>query len=159
VSNAPSAAVLRNKGIAVEVQKLDNIGEPVYDENGEPRTEERHVRFTINVMAQLETAYRERTGLTSVGYTAWQELLRIEPVNTMRHVFSLMWKLPEPTVGEMLMVEHLANYATALSAAFAIAEGVDPQMAMAAIKERVDAAVAADLSRFPTTNGDSPESS
>ena len=145
-----SATVLRNKGVPVTVAKLSEGGDLLYDTEEELLTEERWVHFTLNVLAQLETLYQGKITynpedgekMVAIGPTAWQDFLRSEPFGTTRAVLSMMWNLPQDMVGRILIPHEMPQYAGALVSSYAIAEGVDPLVATAAVRDRIAVAVA-----------------
>lgn len=161
-----STVVLKNKGVPVKVQCVSEGGDLLYNSDETPKTEERFVKFTINILSELERIYQgemtiapDGNPMRAFGPTAWQDFLRASPVSTTRNIFALMWKLKVEDAGNMMMESELANYAGALVAAYAISEGVDPQVATAAVKQQIDAAVAAARSNFPQETKESADSS
>jgi hypothetical protein len=144
-----SSTVLRNKGVPVNVQRISEGGDLLFDSKDEPMLEERWVRFSMNIIAELESKYIGRTTydlqgekMTAFGPTAWQDFLRAEPISTTRDIFAMMWNLTPAQAGSMLLTNQMAEYAGALVSAFAIAEGVDPQLATTTVRDKIAAVVA-----------------
>jgi hypothetical protein len=91
-----------------------------------------------------------------IGTTTWQDFLRSQPITTTRNILALIWRMTTQEVGDILIPDKMGDYAGALVSAYAIAEGIDPLVATAAVQAQVDAAVAAGQSRFPQVNEISP---
>jgi hypothetical protein len=117
--------VLKNKGIPVELAKVKSIGSDVYereyDEVGEVLKETVFVRFTNNVIADIE----EHWG----GLEAWQQNLEKMPVSTLRQSLAFALKRNNTEVGEAMLEGQTVIYSNVVSVAWAIANGVDPTVA------------------------------
>jgi len=72
-----TARVLENQGVPVRFKVLDEDGEPVYDSDGEPKIEIRHIKMTSRIMMRIEQAFS--------GYTVKVQ----EPEMKVSHVLDL----------------------------------------------------------------------
>ena len=66
--------VLRNKGVPVKlakIRKAEDDWTPIYSSDGELETEELHVRFTHNIIADIEETWD--------GLADWQEAMESKP--------------------------------------------------------------------------------
>jgi hypothetical protein len=158
VPNSYSAAVLRNRGVPIRLQRLDSEGAPMWstddpnDETAEPVTETAWVRITLAEMAVLEERFAgtmapagilddpptltgERVpfyGMDAVGIALQQN-----PSASMMTVLSVALDMDQADLRPRMMSSETRPYAKAVMAAIALANGMDPQ------------AVAADLSDDP----------
>lgn len=160
--NRVPSAVLRNKGIPVDVLVLDG-GEPVLD-GDVPRTEKAWVRFDANAMADLEEAYGSLDAFDAV-------LLRT-PTGAIRRALASAWDCTPREAGQRMIIGHQDEYATAIAVAMALANGVDPQQASDLLENGVTATAEAKTKRTrivakliaegtaesPGTNGSEPGS-
>lgn len=121
-----SPAILRNLGAPVDVAKvalgLAGDWEPLRNEEGVPETEERYIRFTNNNLADIEDAFGTQA--------LWQSELEIKPQSAMRKTLSVLWGVEARRVGAMLLPEYTDRYSVAMGVAFALAQGVDPMVAV-----------------------------
>lgn len=121
-----SPAILRNLGAPVTVAKvaLGPAGdwEPIRDDEGNPDTEQRYIRFTNNNLADIEDAFGTQ-GL-------FQSELEVKPQSTMRKTLAILWNLETRRVGAMLLPEFTDAYSVAFGVGFALAQGVDPTVAV-----------------------------
>ena len=119
-----SPEILRNKGVPVQfhtVTKGDNDWEPVYGPDG-PESQILYIRFTHNIIADLEERYD--------GIMNWQSAMEDKPVSTLRSTLAIM--LVEESadkVGAMFIEGRLPEYNNAIGVAWALANGVDPEIA------------------------------
>lgn len=117
-------AVLRNKGVPVRIARLE--GEKgtfaqVCDSEGNVETEEFFVRFTHNVIADIEEVWD--------GLPDWQSAMAEKPISTLRRTFALLMKTGVDEAGLALVEGELGTYNNAIGTAWALANGVDPTVA------------------------------
>ena len=123
-------AVLKNKGVPVQYCKVrleDDSWVPVWDSEGELELEEGYVRFTHNIIADLEELWE--------GLPEWQEAMEVKPVSTLRRTLGLMLSEPLAQVGARMVEGRLAEYTNAVGVAWALANGVDPPMAQRLLEQ------------------------
>ena len=129
--------VLKNKGVPVSLAALrEENGKwvPIYDVEGVQETEEFYVRFTHNVIADIEELWE--------GLQEWQEAMESKPVSTLRRTFALLLKESVEKAGMRLVEGRLTDYTGAIGVAWSLANGVDPTVAHRLL---VQAYTAADL--------------
>ena len=100
--------VLRNKGVPVKlakIRKAEDDWTPIYSSDGELETEELHVRFTHNIIADIEETWD--------GLADWQEAMESKPVSTLRRTLSLIFMEPVDKIGGMLIEGRLPEYSNA----------------------------------------------
>jgi hypothetical protein len=123
--------VLKNKGIPVQfcvVKKVSDVDyEREYDEVGEPLKETVYIRFTNNVIADIE----EHWG----NLEAWQTSLEAQPITTLRQTIAFATKRPVRSVGEAMIEGESMDYSNAIGVAWALANGVDPIAASRMLKQ------------------------
>jgi predicted PP-loop superfamily ATPase len=125
-----TAAILKNKGVPVIVANLredDGKWVPVYDAEGEQETEEFHIRFTHNVIADIEELWE--------GLQEWQEAMEQKPVSTLRRTLALLMVENVDKAGMRMVEGRLADYTSAIGVAWALANGVDPTTASRLLKQ------------------------
>lgn len=125
-----TADVLRNKGVPIrlaQVRKDENDWTPIYDANGDMEDEIRHIRFTHNVIADLEEQWD--------GIENWQEAMADKPISTLRKTIALCLLEPPEKVGGMFIEGRLPDYSNAIGTAWALANGVDPDVASQLLKQ------------------------
>ncbi len=125
-------AVLKNKGVPVSLAALREEGGkwvPIYDAEGVQETEEFHVRFTHNVIADVEELWE--------GLAEWQEGMELKPVSTLRRTFALLLVESVEKAGMRLLEGRLSDYSSAIGVAWAIANGVDPTVASRLLAQAV----------------------
>tara|TARA_R100001530_G_C4266257_1_gene141879 strand:- start:125 stop:685 length:561 start_codon:yes stop_codon:yes gene_type:complete len=116
--------VLRNKGVAIvlaNIRRGENDWAPVYDANGDLETSEIFVKFTHNIIADIEEAFD--------GLENWQEAMQTKPVSTLRRTLALALMEPTDQVGMKMIEGRLPEYSNSIGIAWALANGVDPEMA------------------------------
>ena len=119
-----SPEILRNKGVPVQfhtVTKGDDDWQSVYGPDG-PTHQTLYIRFTHNIIADLEDRYD--------GIMNWQSAREDKPVSTLRSTLAII--LTEEStdkVGAMLIEGRLPEYNNAIGVAWALANGVDPEIA------------------------------
>ena len=122
--------VLRNKGVPTEfavVIKGDDDWIKKYDSEGNHEEDIRNIKFTHNVIADLEEGWD--------GLANWQESLDEKPISTLRKTLSLMFGISVDKVGAMMLEGRLPEYNNAIGVAWAIANGVDPTMAIRLLEQ------------------------
>jgi hypothetical protein len=123
-------AVLKNKGIPVEIAKLreeDGAWVSVFDSEGVLETEEFNVKFTHNIIADIEELWD--------GLQEWQVAMESKPVSTLRRTFGLLLGEPLDKTGTMMVEGNLTEYTNAVGVAWALANGVDPTVASRLLKQ------------------------
>lgn len=153
-------AVMRNRGVPVVMYAIVRDALPLPDgtpqvavdaitnilgpprlmsgDDGEPMTVIEHVRFDMNAIAQIEELWD--------GLANWQNnLATTKPVSTMRRTLAVTLGRDDDEVGLAMIPQRQGEYAAAIGAAWAIANGVDPtqasqamRVARAAIAEQVE---------------------
>jgi len=117
-------AVLKNKGVPVQYAKVRVEGASwvtVYDSDGEQELEEGYLRFTHNIIADIEELWE--------GLSEWQEAMESKPVSTLRRTIGLMLNEPLEQVGVRMVEGNLVEYTNGVGVAWALANGVDPIVA------------------------------
>jgi hypothetical protein len=115
--------VLRNRGVPVTVACI------AQDDDGRWQvqyvddvivTEVRWLRIDMNVLADINERW---TNLDAFG-----EALKADPVVTLRDFLALVWEWEPRRAGTAMLADtaHLSEYLTAIDAALAMANGVDP---------------------------------
>lgn len=125
-------AVLKNKGVPVSVAKLHEEGASwvrVFDEAGEQELEDAHIRFTHNVIADIEELWD--------GLPEWQMALETKPVSTLRRTMGLLLNEPVDKAGLRMVEGNLTEYTNAVGVAWALANGVDPTVASRLLAQSV----------------------
>lgn len=125
----PSIAL---RGAAVEVALADGTAEIV---------------FTANTLAAVEEKYGS--------LPAWQEAMTNRPYGSVRDTLAIALGRDPLEVGEAMLPTRMQDYATAIAAAFTIANGMDPTEALTMAQEAAArrAARIADLTATPGPSG------
>jgi hypothetical protein len=131
-----SAAILRNKGVQVDVAVLvpgdgDSPPSRLTTPDGEPKTEQRWVRFTANAIADIEDAFGN--------LSEFEAASRLTPFKAVRTALAAAWDVTPRVAGEMMLEGRISDYSTAVGVALALANGVDPQQAGRLLKIGVKA--------------------
>lgn len=118
-----SPEILRNKGIPVRFACVVRGNDDWVQEFGPDggKEEERYLKFTHNTIADIE---EEWDGLSN-----WQESMEDKPVSTLRKTLALIFLEPKDKIGSMLLEGRLPEYNNAIGVAWAMANGVDPEIA------------------------------
>jgi hypothetical protein len=128
--------ILKNKGIACEVAKVKQVEPQVwereYDEVGETQKETVFVRFSNNIISDIEDHWGS--------LDLWQQALEARPVSTLRQTLSYSLKKPIEAVGEMMLEGQTMHYSNAVGVAWALANGVDPTVASRMLKQSAELA-------------------
>jgi len=123
-SAVPSAKVLRNKGIPVQVHKVqkttDADGLPTWTREFEPDgdspiLEQVYVRMGAGTLADLEEQWESISG--------WNEALSVKPFRTLVETLAIIWEVPRDQAAKMLCDDRTDAYSTAVGGAFAMANG------------------------------------
>lgn len=114
------SAVLRNKGVPVEVAVLDGDKRLANDDES-ARTTVIHVRFDANALADLEEVYGT--------LDAFDDHVQKTPTTCIRRALSISWGVSPKIAGLMMLDGKQDDYATAIAVGLALANGVDPQQA------------------------------
>ena len=123
-------AVLKNKGVPVQVAVLreeDGAWVPIYDAEGEQETEEFNVKFTHNIIADIEELWD--------GLQEWQLVMDAKPVSTLRRTMGLLMSEPIDKAGIRMIEGRLTEYTNAVGGAGALANGGDPTVASRLLKQ------------------------
>ena len=124
--------VLKNKGIPCEfakVKKVEGAIEQIYSEDGEVEKEVFHVKFTNNIISNIELHFG--------GLEAWQEQLEKTPYTTIRQTLAFaLNKTPQET-GDIMLDGELMMYSNIIGTSWAVANGVDPFMASRMLKNSI----------------------
>lgn len=128
--------VLKNKGISCEVAKVKQVEPQVwereYDEVGETVKETVFVRFSNNVISDIEDHWGS--------LDMWQQTLEQKPVSTLRQTLAYALKKPQDAIGEMMLEGQIMHYSNAVGVAWALANGVDPTIASRMLKQSAELA-------------------
>ena len=123
-------AVLKNKGVPVQVAVLreeDGAWVPNYDSEGAQDTEEFYIKFTHNIIADIEELWD--------GLQEWQLVMEAKPVSTLRRTVGLLMGEPVDKAGMRMVEGNLTEYTNAVGVAWALANGVDPIVASRLLKQ------------------------
>jgi hypothetical protein len=112
---------LRNKGVPVRFYELGPDGKPQYDEGGEPITEVVLLRLSAWDIAQIEEKYES--------HEKYGEAMKDAPLTTALRTLALAFDEDEKAIGRKMVTGHNADYITAVSTAWALAQGMDPTVA------------------------------
>jgi len=129
-------AVLKNKGVPVKVAALreeNGVWSPIYDSEGVQDTEQIYVKFTHNIIADIEELWD--------GLQEWQMAMDAKPVSTLRRTMGLLMVESVDKAGLRMIEGNLTEYTNAVGVAWALANGVDPTVARRLLEQ---AEVAAD---------------
>lgn len=122
--------VLRNKGVPIvlnNVRRDESEWATIYDSSGEAEDDVYYVRFTHNVIADIEEKWD--------GLAEWQLAMEAKPISTLRATLGLLILEPVEKVGCMMVEGRLAEYNNAIGVAWALANGVDPTVASQLLEE------------------------
>lgn len=122
IEATPSHTVLKNRGVPVRVHRVeaDASGvrwDRVYDAADAPVMDVTWVKFTNLSLADVETKWGDFEG--------WEKALDDRPYNTLVDTFAIMWEVPRQQAGKMLIDDAADDYATAIGAAFMMANGIE----------------------------------
>lgn len=121
--------ILRNKGVPIvlaNIRRGEDDWIPVYDANGDLETVETYVKFTHNIIADIEEAFD--------GLENWQEAMQTKPVSSLRKTLALILLEPVEQIGAKLVEGRLPEYSNAVGVAWSLANGVDPALASRLLK-------------------------
>lgn len=124
--------VLKNKGIPCEFAKLKKVGDALeisYDENGEVEKDIFHIKFTNNIISDIEIHFG--------GLEAWQEQLEKTPYTTIRQTLAFALRKTPQETGNVMLDGELMMYSNIIGTAWAVANGVDPIMASQMLKNSI----------------------
>ena len=126
-----SPIVLKNKGVPIKLAQVTALGADIFEralnENDEVIEQEKMLRFTNNVVAEIEQHWG--------GLENWQTALEQMPVSTIRQTLSYALKMNLSEVGEAMLDGEIIVYSNAIGVAWAIANGVDPIVASRMLKQ------------------------
>lgn len=162
----PSAIVLRNKGVPINLYVLDEEGMPIEDKAKGFKKEKVYIRFASSVCAGIEEAYARRSFMVDIdvpdefgnytgrktqtervfeGLDAWEQSLQRLPFQTMQHTLAIALDTELDELAKRLIPEDQAKYSAAIGAAWMMAQGLDPESAgkllaasLKAAKEKMD---------------------
>lgn len=127
-----TAAVLRNRGVPVQLHVLGEDGARVFVDD-EPQYEERFIQFSNDVIADVEAHYGD--------LDAWEDALNTQPRRALSATFAFLlgWVTISPETGLAIpdirragraMIEsETAAYSTAVGVVFMLAEGIPVEAA------------------------------
>jgi hypothetical protein len=124
--------ILKNKGIPCEFAKLSKVGDVLevnYNDDGEIEKEIFHVRFTNNIISDIELHFG--------GLEAWQEQLEKTPYTTIRQTLAFALRKTPTETGDAMLDGELMMYSNIIGTAWAVANGVDPFMASRMLKNSI----------------------
>lgn len=123
--------VLKNKGIPVEIAVLEKAEDGTFrrrfNEEGECEKETVHIRFTHNVIADLEERYGD--------LETWQRMQEVKPSSTARDTMALCLRKDKHYVGEAMLEGSLMDYQNAIAMAWSVCNGVDPTTASKLLRQ------------------------
>jgi hypothetical protein len=127
-----SPIVLKNKGIPCNLIKVQRVQgteefERIFTDDGEPIIEQVNIKFTNNVIAEIEMHWGS--------LESWQEKLEAMPVSTLRQTMAFCLKRHPVEVGEAMLDGEVLTYSNVIGAAWGIANGVDPMVASGMLKQ------------------------
>lgn len=154
-----SAAVLRNKGICITINETvqpeeGGPWEVSRTDKGEARTAKAWVRFDGNTLADLEDAYGD--------LKVYQAATGTNPFKTVRRTLSIVFgwddlHAPDDTGGKLcsgcrraglaMREGGVSEYSTAIGAALALANGLDPTHVVKLIEQGEKATREAEIAR------------
>lgn len=139
--------VLRAQGVPVELARVDEAGN-VVEVDGIPVTETKNLRFNANSVAEIEVLWDGcefkveemitegpnagamiKVEKTFYGAEAFQVQMEAYPTRTIRQVFALAFGLEPEDAGRRMLSDKATEYAAGVMAAWAMAQGADPQVA------------------------------
>lgn len=137
-----SAVILRNKGCPVSIHPTvlneDGGWSVASNAKGEPQVETTWIRFDSNGIADIEECF----GTLEL----FQQASGLQPTTTLRKVLAIAfgWDYHDQTqirrAGLAMLPGKIDDYATAISVALAIANGMDPTKAAEILEVGVSAA-------------------
>lgn len=119
-----SPVILKNKGVPCEFAKTQKVGDSwqrVTTEDGEIEKVILHVKFTNNVISDVELHFG--------GLEEWQAKLEKFPTTTIRQTLSFVLKKDVVEIGEAMLDGEVVMYSNIVGTAWSIANGVDPTIA------------------------------
>ena len=156
-----SAAVLRNKGVPIEVHALDDDGAVQTDGEGAAVTALRWVRFDFNAIADIEEEWD--------GTSKWEAALSGESesdeagsgasaslVRAVRKTLSIVWNEDPREVGAVLITQNMMDYTVAIGVAWGLANGLDPTFAAERLTEATATIAAAKAKIGEVAEGNEP---
>lgn len=144
-----SAAVLRNKGVCIEInqtEQVEGVWEVVRSGDGDPVLTKAWVRMDGNILADLEETWGN--------LTAYQQATKETPYQAVRRTLSMVFgwddlHAPNDPSGRLcsgcrraglsMREGGLTEYTTAVGAALALANGLDPTKVVAMLAMGVKA--------------------
>lgn len=103
--------------------------ERTYTEDGEVEKTVHHIKFTNNVISDIEVHFG--------GLEAWQQSLEKFPITTVRQTFAFVLKRELMEVGEAMLDGEVVMYSNVIGTAWSIANGVDPTTASLMLRQSV----------------------
>lgn len=123
--------VLKNKGIPIEVAVVEKTDNGTYkrkfNEEGECEKETVYIRFTHNVIAELEERYGDLEN--------WQRMQETRPSSSARDTMAMCLRRERESVGEAMLEGSLMDYQNAIAMAWSICNGVDPTTASKLLRQ------------------------
>lgn len=125
-----SPSVLEAAGIGLD-ELPRGAPQVVLDENDEPLVEVVHVKFTHNVLADLEEHFGS--------IEQWQLAMSAKPIGAMRQTLAFCLGRDAIEVGLAMLEDERLWYESAIGVAWALANGLDPTRAAMLLSKSVAA--------------------
>lgn len=132
-SKTEQVGIIFDANVMADIEERFNdgyVGFVRWDEDGEDADGKQHKQGD-KVIGKDGKAERD----TFYGLEAWQASMNDRPFFTVRMTMALALGMGDREAGQRMVEEHLSDYFTAVGAAFAIANGVDPTTAFDAAVE------------------------
>lgn len=138
-----NATVLRNKGMRIELYRLDENGEVDRDDQGQPRVEKAWVRFDANAVAEMEDRWdgfvTRKTmvidGRPQVveeihnGIAGYDAASAAKPQKTLRDALAIALKRDPAEVGAAMISDRQTEYMAAVAVGWQMANGIPAEAA------------------------------
>lgn len=157
-----SPEAIANRGVPIELAEIREDGTLIRDETDAIVTREHHLRFDANSVAAVEEAWDGVTFQESemvlegpeagtvvqfdrafYGAEAFQAVLERRTTATLRQVLAIVFGETPETMGARMLPGKMADYSTAVGAAWAMANGADPTVAARIVEEGAKAQILA----------------
>lgn len=123
--------VLKNKGVPVEIAVVEKSEDGTwrrrFNEEGECVKETVYVRFTHNIIADLEEQYGD--------LEAWQRQSEIRVTSVARDTLAMCLRADKEKIGEAMLEGSIMEYQNAIAMAWSITNGVDPMVASKMLRQ------------------------
>jgi hypothetical protein len=123
--------VLKNKGVPIEIAVVekgeDNFWRRRFNEEGECVKETVYVRFTHNIIADLEERYGD--------LESWQRQSETRVTSVARDTIALCLRADKEKIGEAMLEGSIQEYQNAIAMSWSITNGVDPTVASKMLRQ------------------------